>query len=36
MPRQFIAAIRGDLKVERNDEALRKLKADLVGPGAAQ
>ena len=34
--RQFTTAIRDDLKIERNEEALRKLKADLAGPGAAQ
>ena len=34
--RQFTAAIRDDLKIERNDEALKKLKAELAGPGAAQ
>ncbi|MGA9580970.1 MAG: SurA N-terminal domain-containing protein [Allosphingosinicella sp.] len=32
--RQFTAAIRDNLKIERNDEALRKLKAELAGPGA--
>lgn len=32
--RQFSAAIRDALKVERNEEALRKLKAELAGPGA--
>jgi peptidyl-prolyl cis-trans isomerase D len=34
--RQFTAAIRADLKIERNEDAVRKLKADLAGPGAAQ
>lgn len=34
--RQFTAAIREDLKIERNDEAVRKLKAELAGPGAVQ
>ncbi len=34
--RQFTAAIRTELKVERNEDALRKLKAELAGPGAAQ
>jgi peptidyl-prolyl cis-trans isomerase D len=34
--RQFTAAIREDLKIERNEDAVRKLKADLAGPGAAQ
>lgn len=34
--RQFTAAIRDELKVERNEEALKKLKAELAGPGAAQ
>ncbi|HEX8468305.1 MAG TPA: peptidyl-prolyl cis-trans isomerase [Allosphingosinicella sp.] len=34
--RQFTAAIRDDLKIERNEEALRKLKAELAGPGGAQ
>jgi peptidyl-prolyl cis-trans isomerase D len=34
--RQFTAAIRNDLKIERNEDALRKLRADLAGPGAAQ
>jgi peptidyl-prolyl cis-trans isomerase D len=34
--RQFTAAMRNDLKIERNDEAVRKLKAELAGPGAAQ
>lgn len=34
--RQFTAAIRDDLKIERNDEALKKLKAELAGPGATQ
>ncbi|HYI39005.1 MAG TPA: peptidyl-prolyl cis-trans isomerase [Allosphingosinicella sp.] len=34
--RQFTTAIRDDLKIERNDEALKKLKAELAGPGAAQ
>jgi peptidyl-prolyl cis-trans isomerase D len=34
--RQFTRAIRDDLKIERNDEALKKLKAELAGPGATQ
>lgn len=34
--RQFTAAIRADLKVERNEAALRKLKGELAGPGTAQ
>jgi peptidyl-prolyl cis-trans isomerase D len=34
--RQFTSAVRDDLKIERNDEAVRKLKAELAGPGAAQ
>ncbi|HEX8063853.1 MAG TPA: peptidyl-prolyl cis-trans isomerase [Allosphingosinicella sp.] len=34
--RQFTAAIRNDLKIERNEDAVRKLRADLAGPGAAQ
>ena len=34
--RQFTAAIRDNLKIERNEEALRKLKAELAGPGAVQ
>ena len=34
--RQFIAAIRDDLKIERNEEAVRKLKAELAGPGGVQ
>ena len=34
--RQFTAAMRAGMKIERNDEALRKLKSDLSGPGAAQ
>jgi peptidyl-prolyl cis-trans isomerase D len=34
--RQFTSAIRDDLKIERNDEALGKLKAELAGPGGAQ
>jgi peptidyl-prolyl cis-trans isomerase D len=34
--RQFTAAVRSDLKIERNDDAVRKLKAELAGPGAAQ
>jgi peptidyl-prolyl cis-trans isomerase D len=34
--RQFTAAIRDDLKIERNEEAVKKLKADLAGPGGAQ
>jgi peptidyl-prolyl cis-trans isomerase D len=34
--RQFVNAIRAGLKIERNDEALRKLKSDLMGPGTAQ
>ena len=33
--RQFTAAIRAELKVERNDEAVRKLRTELAGPGAA-
>lgn len=32
--RQFTAAIRDDLDIQRNDEALGKLKAELAGPGA--
>jgi len=32
--RQFTAAIRSELKVERNEEAVRKLKGELAGPGA--
>jgi peptidyl-prolyl cis-trans isomerase D len=34
--RQFTAAIRTELKVERNEAAVRKLKGELAGPGAAQ
>jgi peptidyl-prolyl cis-trans isomerase D len=34
--RQFTAAIRDNLKIERNEEALRKLKAELAGPGGVQ
>jgi peptidyl-prolyl cis-trans isomerase D len=34
--RQFTTAIREDLKIERNDEALGKLKAELAGPGGVQ
>ncbi len=34
--RQFTAAIRDDLEIERNEDALRKLKAELAGPGATQ
>ncbi|HEX8624686.1 MAG TPA: peptidyl-prolyl cis-trans isomerase [Allosphingosinicella sp.] len=34
--RQFTTAIRDDLKIERNDEALRKLKSELAGPGGIQ
>ena len=30
------AAIRDDLNIERNEEALKKLKAELAGPGASQ
>ncbi|MGZ8307537.1 MAG: SurA N-terminal domain-containing protein [Allosphingosinicella sp.] len=33
---QFTAAIRSEMKVERNEEALRKLKDELAGPGATQ
>lgn len=33
--RQFTGAIREGVKVERNDDAVRKLKSDLAGPGAA-
>ncbi|HEU0097387.1 MAG TPA: peptidyl-prolyl cis-trans isomerase [Allosphingosinicella sp.] len=33
--RQFMGAIRSGLKIERNEEALRKLKSELSGPGAA-
>jgi peptidyl-prolyl cis-trans isomerase D len=32
--RQFTAAIRGALKIERNDKAVRQLKNELLGPGA--
>ncbi len=32
--RQFTAAIRDEVKIERNEEAIRKLKAELAGPGA--
>jgi len=34
--RQFTSAVRSALKIERNDEALRKLKSDMMGPGAGQ
>lgn len=34
--RQFTSAIGQEVKIERNDEAVRKLKSDLAGPGAAQ
>jgi peptidyl-prolyl cis-trans isomerase D len=34
--RQFTAAIRDDLKIERNEDAVRKLKAELAGPGGVQ
>jgi peptidyl-prolyl cis-trans isomerase D len=34
--RQFTSAIRDHLKIERNDEAVRKLKAELAGPGGVQ
>jgi peptidyl-prolyl cis-trans isomerase D len=34
--RQFTAAFRDDLKVERNEEGVKKVKADLAGPGGAQ
>lgn len=34
--RQFTAAIRTELKVERNEQAVRKLRGELAGPGAAQ
>lgn len=34
--RQFTRAIREGLDVKTNPEALRKLKSDLAGPGAAQ
>jgi peptidyl-prolyl cis-trans isomerase D len=34
--RQFTTAIRDELKIERNDEALGKLKAELAGPGGVQ
>jgi peptidyl-prolyl cis-trans isomerase D len=34
--RQFTSAIRDDLKIERNEEAVKKLKAELAGPGGAQ
>ncbi|MEA3065051.1 MAG: peptidyl-prolyl cis-trans isomerase [Sphingomonadales bacterium] len=33
---QFTRAIRAELKVKRNDEAVRKLKADLLGTAPAQ
>lgn len=33
--RQFTGAIRAGLTIKRNDEALRKLKSDLAGPGSA-
>ncbi|HEX9963768.1 MAG TPA: peptidyl-prolyl cis-trans isomerase [Allosphingosinicella sp.] len=33
--RQLVSAIKARVKVERNPEAIRKLKADLAGPGAA-
>lgn len=34
--RQFTTAIRADLEIERNEEAVRKLRAELAGPGATQ
>jgi peptidyl-prolyl cis-trans isomerase D len=34
--RQFTTAIRGALEIERNEDALRKLRTDLLGPGATQ
>ncbi|HYW14927.1 MAG TPA: peptidyl-prolyl cis-trans isomerase [Allosphingosinicella sp.] len=34
--RQFTTAIRESVRIERNEEALRKLKAELAGPGATQ
>ncbi|HEX9947002.1 MAG TPA: peptidyl-prolyl cis-trans isomerase [Allosphingosinicella sp.] len=34
--RQFTAAIRGAVKIERNEEAVRKLRSELLGPGATQ
>jgi peptidyl-prolyl cis-trans isomerase D len=34
--RQFTGAIRASLKVKRNDEAVRKLRTELTGQGAAQ
>ncbi len=34
--RQFTAAIRSELEVERNEDAVRKLKAELAGPGATR
>jgi peptidyl-prolyl cis-trans isomerase D len=34
--RQFSTAIGQEVKIERNDEAVRKLRAELAGPGAAQ
>ena len=33
--RQFTGAIRAGLTIKRNDEAMRKLKSDLAGPGSA-
>ncbi len=33
--RQFTGAIRAGLEIERNEEALRKLKTELSGPGSA-
>jgi peptidyl-prolyl cis-trans isomerase D len=34
--RQFTTAIRDDVKIERNEEALRKLRDELAGPGATR
>lgn len=34
--RQFTSAVRAALKIERNDEAVRKLRSDMMGPGSAQ
>jgi peptidyl-prolyl cis-trans isomerase D len=34
--RQFTSAIRANLKVERNEAAVRKLKGELAGPGTIQ
>jgi peptidyl-prolyl cis-trans isomerase D len=33
---QFTNSLRASLKVRRNEEALRKLKAELLGPGATE